>query len=133
MSSCLSGEGVGHLVHPPPSLEEAYENCLRNLCDKAPMLVQGVVLFWLIWGVLLFLHMNCCEKIMVRNVHWASKVVLVVKNPLVNAGDARDVGSVPKEGRFPEIGNGNTLQYSCLENSIDRGAWQATVHGAAKS
>ena len=70
---------------------------------------------------------------MVRNVHWASKVALVVKNPLANAGDARDVGSVPKQGGFPGIENGNTFQYSCLENSVDRGAWQATVHGAAKS
>ena len=96
MFSCLRGERAGHLVHLPPSLEEAYENCLGNLCDKAPMLVQGVVLFWLIWGGFLFLHMKYCGKKMVRNVHWASKVALVVKNPLANAGDAGDVGSVPK-------------------------------------
>ena len=49
------------------------------------------------------------------------------------AGDARDVGSIPVSGRAPGEGNGNTLQYSCLENPMDRGAWQATVHGVAKS
>ena len=54
----------------------------------------------------------------------------VVKNPPVNAGD---VGSVPGEGRSPGGGNGNPLQYSCLENPMDRGAWRATVHGVTKS
>ena len=53
-----------------------------------------------------------------------------VKNPPVNAGDT---GSVPGPGRSPGEGNGNPLQYSCLENPMDRGAWQATVHGVAKS
>ena len=57
----------------------------------------------------------------------------MVKNSPVNAGDARDVGSTPELGRSPGEGNGNPLYYSCLENSTDRGAWQATVHGAAKS
>ena len=50
-----------------------------------------------------------------------------------SAGDARDVGLIPGLGRSPGIGNGNSLQYSCLENSMDRGAWRAIVHGAAKS
>ena len=54
----------------------------------------------------------------------------VVKNPLANAGD---VGSIPGSTRFPEEGNGDPLQYSCLENSMDRGAWWVTVHGVAKS
>ena len=57
----------------------------------------------------------------------------VVKNPPANAGDARDVGSIPGSGRSPGVGNGNPLQYSCLENSMDRGAWQATVHVVAKN
>ena len=52
----------------------------------------------------------------------------VVKNPPANAGDA---GSIPGLGRSPEEGNGNPLQYSCLENPMDRGAWQDTVHGVA--
>ena len=48
------------------------------------------------------------------------------------AYNAEDLGSIPGFGRSPEEGNGNPLQYSCLENPMDRGAWQATVHGAAK-
>ena len=50
-----------------------------------------------------------------------------------NAEDARDVSSIHGLGKFPGEENGNPLQYSCLENSMDRGAWQATGHGAAKS
>ena len=57
----------------------------------------------------------------------------MVKNPPVNAGDIRDVGSIPGSGRSPGVGNGNQLQYSCLENPMDRGAWQATVHRVTKS
>ena len=57
----------------------------------------------------------------------------VVKNLLANAGDAGDMVSIPGLGRFPEEGNGNPLQYSCLENSMNRGAWKAVVHGVAKS
>ena len=62
----------------------------------------------------------------------ASQVALVVKNPLANAGDAGDKASIPELGRFPEGGHGSPLQYSCLENPLDRGAWQATVHRVAK-
>ena len=50
-----------------------------------------------------------------------------------SAGEAGDVGLIPGLGRSPGVGNGNSLQYSCLENSMDRGAWPAIVHGAAKS
>ena len=57
----------------------------------------------------------------------------VLKNPPASAGDARNAGSIPESGRSSGVGNGNTLQYSCLESSIDRGAWQATVYGATKS
>ena len=49
-----------------------------------------------------------------------------------NAGDARDVGSIPGLGGSPGEGDGNPLQYSCLENPMDRGAWQATVHRVTK-
>ena len=56
-----------------------------------------------------------------------------VKNPPVNAGDTREVGLIPGSGRSSREGNGNSLQYSCLGNHMDRGgAWQATVHGVAK-
>jgi len=57
----------------------------------------------------------------------------VVKNPPASAGDAKDKGSVSGSGRSPGGGNGNPLQYSCLENCMDRGSWQATVHVVAKS
>ena len=56
-------------------------------------------------------------------------MALVVKNPLANAGDVRDTGSIPGSGRSLEGGPSNPLQYSCLENPMDRGAWWATVHG----
>ena len=59
----------------------------------------------------------------------ASQMALVVKNLPANAGDVRDASSIPGSGR----GHSNSLQYSCLENSMDRGAWKATVHGVAKS
>ena len=57
----------------------------------------------------------------------------VVKNPPVHAGDAGDVGLIPGLGRSPGGGNGNPLQYSCLENSTESGAWRAIIHGIAKS
>ena len=63
----------------------------------------------------------------------ASQVVLVVKNLPANAGDAGDKDSIPGSERFPGGGNGNPLQYSCLEKSMVRGAWRAIVHEAAKS
>ena len=61
----------------------------------------------------------------------AFRVALVVKNPPANAGDNRDAGWIPGSERLPGEWNGNPLQYSCLENSMDRGAWRATVHGIA--
>ena len=58
---------------------------------------------------------------------WASQVALVVKNPPANAGDIKDLGSVSGLGLSPGGGHGNPFQYSCLEMSKDREAWQATV------
>ena len=58
---------------------------------------------------------------------------VVVKNVPANAGDLRDAGLIPGLGRSPGGGRDNLLQYSCLENSMDRGAWWATVHRVAKS
>ena len=63
----------------------------------------------------------------------ASKVGLEVKNLPVSAGDQRGTGLIPGLERSPGVGNGNPLQYSCLENSMDRGAWRARVHGVKKS
>ena len=80
-----------------------------------------LLLFWFLWS-----NYICLKK----GSGWlgwgASQVMLVVKNPAVNAGDTRVLG-------FPEGGHGNLLQYSCLENPMDRGAWWAIVHGVTKS
>ena len=65
--------------------------------------------------------------------HPMIQVRLVVKNPPANAGDERDVGSIPGSGRSPRGEHGNPLQYSGLENPMDRGTWQATVHWVVKS
>ena len=61
-----------------------------------------------------------------------SQVELVVKNPPANAADTGAVGFIPGSRRSLRVGNGNPLQYSHLENSIDRGTWQTTVHGVTK-
>ena len=64
---------------------------------------------------------------------WASQVALVAGNPPGDAGNTGGVGLITGSGRSPGSGNGSILQYSCLENSMDRGAWWATVSGTAKS
>jgi len=63
----------------------------------------------------------------------ASQVAQVVKNPLADAGDVRDAGSIPGLERSPGGGHGNPLQHSCLENPMDIGAWRATGHRVAES
>ena len=63
----------------------------------------------------------------------ASQVVPVVNNLLANAGDVREAVSIPGSRRSSGVGNGNPLQFSCLENPMDRGAWRTTVHRVAKS
>ena len=79
-----------------------------------------------------------CDKAMLRTQVFfggsmrASQVALVVKNPPANAGDARDMGLIPGLGGSPRERNGNPLQYPCLENPMDRGAWQTTVHGVTR-
>ena len=60
-------------------------------------------------------------------------MALVVKNAPAHAGDVRDSGLIPGLGRLPGGGHGNPLQYSCLENPMDRGAWRALVHRITKS
>ena len=60
-------------------------------------------------------------------------MALAVKNPPARAGEVRDPGSIPGWGRSPGHGNGNPLQYSCVKNSMDRGAWQAIGYGVIKS
>ena len=63
----------------------------------------------------------------------ASQVMLVAKNPSASAGDLRDLSSILGLERSPGGGNGYSLQFSCWENPMDRGTWQATAHGVAKS
>ena len=75
---------------------------------------------------------NQCPSLDVAFI-WASQVVLVVKSPPANARDIREAGLIPGLGRSPGEGNGNPLQYSCLGNPMDRGAWWAAVPGVAAS
>ena len=69
----------------------------------------------------------------IEPIHGASQVGLMVKNSHASAGDMRDTGLIPVSGRSPGEGHGSTLQCSCLENSMDRGAWRATGHRVTKS
>ena len=62
-----------------------------------------------------------------------SQVALLVKSPPANAGDIREMGLIPGSRRSPGVGDGNPLQYFCLENPMDREAWQATVHRVAEN
>ena len=68
-----------------------------------------------------------------HNTKWASQGVLVVRNPPANAGEVRDMGSIPGLGRSLGGGYGNPFQCSCLGNPMDGGAWWAVVRGVAKS
>ena len=63
---------------------------------------------------------------------WGFPSSSVLENPSANAGDMGDAGLIPGSGRSLEVGNGNLFQYSCLENSMDREAWKAIVHGVTK-
>ena len=75
---------------------------------------------------------NSVSIIKYLSCHWASQVVLVLKNLPSNAGDIRDMDSIPGLGRSPREGRGSPFQYSCLENPMDRAASWAKVHGVAK-
>ena len=77
--------------------------------------------------------LSCFSHVWFFSILW-TVACQAVKNLPANAGNVRDVGSIPGSGRSPGGGHGkNTLQYSCVENPMDRGAWRATVHGIAKS
>ena len=66
------------------------------------------------------------------NTHWTSQVALVVKSLPANTGEVREMSSIPGSGRSTGRGHGNPLQYSCLENPMDRGAWRTVVHRVAE-
>ena len=101
--------GTVHLSEPPGPLWQEVSLSLVHPCWG--------------WGA------SLCESLLTKG----SQVALVVRNPPANAGAARDAGLLPGWGRFPGGGIGNSLQYSCLENPMDRGAWQATIHEVAQS
>ena len=86
------------------------------------MLITLILSSAMLWHIIMMILTN-----------GASQVMLMVKNLPDNSGDIRDMGSISGWGRFPGEGNGKPLQCSCLENPMDRGAWQAIVHGVAKS
>ena len=72
---------------------------------------------------------GCCHPFLCEETGWVFPAGAVVKNPSAKVGDA---GLIPGLGRSPGEGNGNPLQYSCLGNPMDRGAWRATVHGVTE-
>ena len=86
------------------------------------MLITLILSSAMLWNIIMMILTN-----------GASQVMLMVKNLPDNSGDIRDMGSISGWGRFPGEGNGKPLPCSCLENPMDRGAWQAIVHGVAKS
>ena len=69
----------------------------------------------------------------IHNIYWASQVAAAVKNPPADAGDPGDAVLIPGSGRSPGGGNSNALQYYCLKNPMDRGAWWTIAHGVAQS
>ena len=73
------------------------------------------------------------EKPDKRHIQEASQMAIVVKHLSANTGDTGDADSIPGLRRSPGLGNGYPLQYSCLDNSMERGAWEATIHGVAKN
>ena len=79
------------------------------------------------------INTHICNNNVNEAFHWGFPGGAVVKNPPANAEETRDVSSIPGWGRSPRVGNGNPLQYSCLENPMDRGAWPAAVHGVTES
>jgi len=109
-------------------------SCLENPMDRRAWkgTVYGVARVGHDLATKLLLLLGPWYLIFKVDMYRTSQVVLVVKNPSANAGDIRDTGLIPGLGRSPEGGHGNPLQYSCPENTMDRGAWQATVHRGCK-
>ena len=108
-----------------------YLSCIIILKCCAAVHVVTNSRMWL--GNWLMYSEMCGRHCLIYTAEWASQEVPVVKNLPADAGATGSTGSVPRSGRHPAGGNGNPLQYSCLENSKDRGTWCATVLGIAKS
>ena len=128
-STCNAGE-QGSIPGSKRSPGEGNGNPLQYSCLENPMDREA---WWAtVHGVARVGH-NLATKPPPPHVKKrASQVVLVIKNPPTNAGDIRDLGSIPGMGRSPGEGDGNPLQFSCLRNPMDRGACWATVHGVAE-
>ena len=84
-------------------------------------------------GLLWFMGSQRVRHDWATELNWKSQVVLVIKNPPTNSGDLRDEGLIPGSGRSPGGGHGYPLQYACLEDPMDGGAWRAAVPGVAKT
>ena len=97
-----------------------------------PKAMFGEYFYYMCICLILKIYIAHMSNVYIKNIY-LTQVALVVRNPPANEGDARDAGSTPGSGRSPEVGNGNPLQYSCLENSMERGTWWAAIHGATES
>ena len=100
------------------------------------MSLQKIISFFIICGhaklnLNLFIYCRILKGLNLISISFPCGAV--VKNLPSIAGDTREMGSIPESGRCPGVGNDSLLQYSCLENCMDRGAWWATVHGFTKS
>ena len=148
---CLVAKLCPAMYEPPPLRTAAHQALLSSAVS------QGLLTFMSIASVMLpdhlillyFLHVHWLKKgfekislskwfvskciyIYMYTHIWGFPGGTMVKNLPINAGDERDVGSSPGSGRSPGVGNGKLLKYSRLENSMDRGGWQAAVHGVVK-
>ena len=93
------------------------------------------IVSWLVWGRFSYNVNVINREILIHeyNIPRASQLAQVVKNPSANGGATGEAGSTPGSERSPGGGNGNPLQYSCLKNAMNRGAWQIANHGFTKS
>ena len=115
-----------------------FKDRFLKFCIQETILISLIPLkFSLYFKILNFISQNLMN---INKVFWAlpeedraSQVILVVKNCPANAGDVRDMGSIPGSRRSPEERHDNPVQYACLENPMDRGAWQVTVHSVIKN
>ena len=107
-----------------PGIMLTYQLCISFLC------IVGINL---LISSLKLLHLYAWEKLDLPFFLWGFPRELVVKNPPAHAGDIRDMGSIPGLGRSHGEGNGNPLEYFCLQNAMDRGVWPATVHRVTQS
>ena len=121
-----------------------FEMCLEkpSSCLENPEKTEPAVSYWVVSASIsvggLGPTWNACQATVtgsgtMGHPYWASQGALVVENPPANAADVIDAGSIPGLGRSAGEGSGNSLQYPCLENAMDTGAWQATVHGVTES